>query len=332
MVISIIVRTFAGRELLLARALESIRAQEATEHTIQTVVAVDGGPIDEKKAGIARCSKVLVVAAGPPGGRSAAANAGLDAATGDLIGFLDDDDWFEPNHVRVLTGLLESNPGTAAAYAAAWQQEANLNVEVPAESILGTRTVFYRPTLSTLDLLKKNLFPIQAILFRRATLVNSGARFSTALDALEDWLFWQHLLIGEEIASTRDVTSTFLVPVGKQAQARRSDAHRRAVPDVLLLRQSIRVPIAVVTDLMRAKAGPLPARRRTPPATLGYILFARLDLLRRNRPKLRHKVEYAVLRAIRLLWRRTPAGSQAAARERKRRATAQSRPGRRGKV
>lgn len=315
MLVSIIVRTFAGRELLLARALESISAQTSARHRVETIVAVDGAPINTDRVGLSRFDNVTMVPAGAPGGRSAAANAGLEASTGDLIGFLDDDDWFEPNHVDLLAGLLEGNAAAAAVFAAAWQQEADLNVQDPAQSTLGAKDVFYRPMRSSLDLLGKNLFPIQAVLFRRTTLEASGARFFVELDALEDWLFWQQLLLGERILSTEQVTSTFLVPLDKSLQERRAEIHRNAIPKMLALRKSIRVPIDVAS-IIRARASRGTSNGSKSP-TLRSFLGARLHMLSRKRPKLRQKLEYFVLRALRKSWRLTPKGSTDSARQKK---------------
>ena len=318
MLVNIIVRTFRGREKLLVRALESIKAQE-TGHDISVIVAVDGQPIDTDGIDLSQFGDVSTVSARAPGGRSAAANAGLDAAGGDLIGFLDDDDWFEPDHVETLTRLFDDNLGAAAAYAGAWEQEADLNVQDPAASVLGERKVFFRRTRNSLDLVNRNLFPIQAILFRRSALESSGARFSTELDALEDWLFWQQLLLGELIVSTDHVTSTFLMPLDKEVRRRRADAHREALPAMLALRRQIRVPVAVADELIRTRYRAPAGGAKAEPGSVRGFLSARIDRLARKRPKLRHKLEYFVLRALRKLWRLTPKGRAEVARMRKRR-------------
>lgn len=324
MLVNIIVRTFRGRELLLAKALRSIEAQDTT-HAVAIIVAVDGQPIDQEKAGIAGHKNLSIVSAGQPGGRSAGANAGLAVATGDAIGFLDDDDWFEPNHVEVLATLLEDNLGAAAAYAASWEQEVSLNPQNPAKSVYGAKTVFFRRSSDSLDLVNTNLFPIQSVLFRRATLLSSGAHFSTELDALEDWLFWQQLLIGEKLVSTSEVTSTFLVPLDEAGKQRRSEIHRDAMPAMLALRRFVRVPVAVADDLMRMRYAAPPAPIRTRASSLMWrdLAAARLLLLSRSRPRWWNKVEYALLHVARSLWRlwlKTPAGREEAERARKIRA------------
>src|SRR5258708_2043995 len=51
---------------------------------------------------------VRLIEPGRPLPRPQAANAGLDSATGAMIGFLDDDDTFDPNHVSTL--MAHYNP------------------------------------------------------------------------------------------------------------------------------------------------------------------------------------------------------------------------------
>ena len=46
-------------------------------------------------------------------------NAGLDAAKGDYIAFIDDDDWAEPDFLEFLLALLEENGADVAICGAA---------------------------------------------------------------------------------------------------------------------------------------------------------------------------------------------------------------------
>src|ERR1700687_3363624 len=112
---SIIVRSMARPEL--ADALESLAEQTHPEVEIVLVDAT-GGRHPQPPAACGE-HRVLFVAGSAPRSRAVAANAGLDAATGDYIGFLDDHDRLEPGHVAGLVAALEARPEYAVAYALA---------------------------------------------------------------------------------------------------------------------------------------------------------------------------------------------------------------------
>ncbi len=47
-------------------------------------------------------------------------NEGILHATGEYIAYLDDDDVYYPNHLEILTALLDKHPHQALAYSNAW--------------------------------------------------------------------------------------------------------------------------------------------------------------------------------------------------------------------
>ena len=89
-------------ERLLPRALRSLRAQTLTD--FEAILINDGS----KDGSAALCAQAAAEDARfrfidqPNGGVAAARNAGLDAAQGEYIFFLDPDDWVEPNAAEVL--------------------------------------------------------------------------------------------------------------------------------------------------------------------------------------------------------------------------------------
>src|SRR5262249_39471384 len=104
--VTLIVRTYKGRRPLTEIALKSIRDQ--IYRPIAGILVEDGGAdcavLDDRFI----CGDDIIFRHMPlpKVGRSAAANAGLAAATGDLIGFLDDDDYLLPDHCARLVGGL----------------------------------------------------------------------------------------------------------------------------------------------------------------------------------------------------------------------------------
>lgn len=172
--VSILVRS-VDREFL-ADALDSIALQ--TYPNIEVVVAAARPahrPLPE------RCGPfpLRLLPTEEPTQRSRTANRALDAARGDYLLFLDDDDWLMPGHIARLAHVLQHQPKalaayTGVAYAAMDGHLLGQTFDLPFD---GVRQ------------LAGNLTPIHSVLFRRQ-LVDGGCRFDEALDRFEDWDFW----------------------------------------------------------------------------------------------------------------------------------------------
>lgn len=110
--------------------------------------------------------------------RPQAANVGLDHSCGDYIIFLDDDDFFEHNHISSLLTCLKAKPDQLVAYAGT--------------RILGdegdNRGELSLP-FNRLELLKFNYIQIGAALFS-AQLLALGCRFDEDMLLFQDWDFW----------------------------------------------------------------------------------------------------------------------------------------------
>jgi glycosyltransferase involved in cell wall biosynthesis len=115
-------------------------------------------------------------------GRSRAAQAGLEAATGEFVNFLDDDDEFRPGHLAALVGAISSE-GVRVAYS---------DVECLTEEADGSgsyRVVDRRVLGGDLDrsrLFFESTIPIMAVLMDRKLALEVGG-FDPNLQYLEDW-------------------------------------------------------------------------------------------------------------------------------------------------
>ena len=118
--------------------------------------------------------------------RPEAANLLLEAARGDFAVFLDDDDWFAPDHVSRLVDRLRAEPDAVAAFAA-----------VEFGQLVGEQWRVEHVFDSPYDpdrLLFENYIPIHATLFRLALARDAwSCRFDTAFRMFEDWDFWLQL-------------------------------------------------------------------------------------------------------------------------------------------
>lgn len=171
--VSIVMRT-VGRPTL-PRALSCVAAQ--THRPIEAVVvdAAGSGLVVPAPTGL----QVTVVRQGALD-RPHAANAGLAAARGDWIGFLDEDDEIDADHVAQLIATA-----IAAGTRAAFSQARLVDAEGKSMRILGGP---YNRNI----LLRTNYLTMNAVLFHRS-LLDGGARFDEGLGTLEDWDFWLQL-------------------------------------------------------------------------------------------------------------------------------------------
>ena len=110
--VSLIVRSMDRSTLAQALASVAVQSWPAIEVVVVSAKGDGHGPLPSQ------CGPfpLRLVSHGTPLNRSAAANAGIDAAQGEWLLFLDDDDWLEPDHIETLAGVLGANPDAAAAY------------------------------------------------------------------------------------------------------------------------------------------------------------------------------------------------------------------------
>ncbi|WP_307826605.1 glycosyltransferase family 2 protein [Microvirga arvi] len=232
--VSVVTRTFRGRETYLVQCILSVMGQ--TYASIEHVIVEDGG--DTLRDVVERVShaagtnlRYLPLA---KVGRSAAGNAGLAAARGEFVIFLDDDDLFFADHIEALVGALALNPDAAAAYSLAWEVPTDAS-RLPDGAYVEREPVFHRAMRRPFDpdvLRELNYIPIQAILFERKLYVDRGG-FEEDLDALEDWNLWNRYAVGNRFAYVPKVTSLYRVPADPRIAEKRAEILRAAYEPVL---------------------------------------------------------------------------------------------------
>ncbi|MCP4655789.1 MAG: glycosyltransferase [bacterium] len=178
--ISVVVRT-KDRPQLLAEALDSLAA--GTYRRAEVVVVNDGGrspelpddyPVPLKKVDLETNQ-----------GRARAANAGVAAATGEFIAFLDDDDLCEPEHLATLAGLVRG-AGVRVAYT-----DAAVGVYEPDGGEgwrCRERRLPYSRDFDADLLLFDNYIPFNTLLIDRRLFAEVG-EFDPELPFFEDWDF-----------------------------------------------------------------------------------------------------------------------------------------------
>jgi len=181
--VSVLLRT-KDRPGFLSEALASLRGQTFAD--FETVVVNDGGEIPaallESPPG--RALRVIVPPA--PGGRTRALNAGLAAARGTYLTYLDDDDLYLPAHLETLVRFLDGSDEYKAAYTSVRQLEQALGDD--GRYTDGREITVYGRTFDAARLLYKNDIPLIALAHRRALAQEIGG-FDETFDQFEDWDF-----------------------------------------------------------------------------------------------------------------------------------------------
>ncbi|HXN15139.1 MAG TPA: glycosyltransferase [Usitatibacter sp.] len=156
--------------------------------------------------------------------RPEAANMGLEAARGEWIIFLDDDDTFLPEHIASLVERLSASDGALVAYSATTlvdRKDASLG-EIHLE--------FSRWVLFSLNYIQTG-----AALFSRQ-FVTEGLRFDESFECLQDWDFWIQLAQRTHFAFTRKATdhwSVFTGESGTEAELNRDPVRVKRYAELL---------------------------------------------------------------------------------------------------
>jgi GT2 family glycosyltransferase len=182
-------------EATLRYAVASVLGQAGAE---PRAVIVDDGSTDGTPAIAddlaARHPRVSVVHQ-ENRGLPAAYNAGVHAASGELVAFLDADDLLMPDYAVALGGLLAERPDLAFAFPDAWMFESADN-RFWRRSTLAGRPVpkpFPASAAETFESLLEDNFVYGGAIARREALLEVGG-YDESLTASEDWDLWLRLL------------------------------------------------------------------------------------------------------------------------------------------
>ena len=177
--VSVIVRT-RNRPDLLAEALESLARQEYRR--AEVVLVNDGGDPPSLPDGFPL--PVVRVDLETNRGRAGAAGAGVAAATGDYVAFLDDDDLAAPEHLASLATLVQT-PGVRVAYSDAAVAVYELD-EAAGRWVCRDRRLPYSRDFDPDVLLVDNYIPFNTLLIERGLFAEAGP-FDPSLPFFEDW-------------------------------------------------------------------------------------------------------------------------------------------------
>lgn len=232
--VTIITRTYAGRDSFLRHAMISVANQ--TYRNIEHIISEDQGIVfsDTVNEFASLVQHAVLHVGGNSTGRSSAGNNALALASGDYVLFLDDDDQLYCDHVETLVNAISNNPGARLAYALAFDiPSSNGNpcandykLNFPISHQFMERVVCER------ELTIRNLFPIQSVMFERKLFEERGG-FDEDLDLLEDWALWQKYFYKTSSVYIPKTTSFFRTPLDQKENALRVSLHKASYQNVV---------------------------------------------------------------------------------------------------
>ena len=166
----------------LEQAVRSVQAQ--TRPVLETIVVDDGS--HDAAAAIAEGLGARVVRLLHNTGPAAARNRGIRESRGEVIAFLDADDYWTPTHCSDVVGMLEDHPECSVAFSRIHR------FGTGEESVSPVFLTADTPTPSLWHLLRDNIVPQSAVAVRRAAFANHGG-YDESLRYSEDYELWLRL-------------------------------------------------------------------------------------------------------------------------------------------
>ncbi|ROR29631.1 glycosyltransferase [Inmirania thermothiophila] len=210
----------------IRRAIDSVLAQT---HRPDEIVVVDDGSTDETPDILAGYGDRIRVVRQDNRGLPAARNAGIAAARGDLIAFLDADDWWRPGKLAAQLALMRERPEVGFCSTEATVVDDD-GTEVgrwrcpPCEGAI-LEAIFERhATVAGSG---------SAVLVRREVLERAG-RFDETLPALEDIDLWMRLAAISAYACVAEP----LVVIRRGAQSMSRDLDRMRGAAIRVMRKN----------------------------------------------------------------------------------------------
>ena len=191
--ISVIIPVYKT-EKYLEKCVKSVIAQ--TYENLEIILVDDGSPDNSGTLcdKLAESDDRIKVIHKTNGGLSSARNAGIDAAVGDYLGFVDSDDWIDPKMYEVLHNMLAGN-GLDISCCNIMRMRGNEEIPIIKDLSLDVTYTGREAALRVLDEEEKILFSMANKLFRAELFNNIRLREGILF---EDFQIMPRLLLKSE--------------------------------------------------------------------------------------------------------------------------------------
>ena len=173
------------------RLMWALRSVLDQDHRSIEVIVVDDGSRDRTREVLAAVDdpRLRPIHLSPNGGVAAARNAGIAAATGRWVAFIDDDDFWLPTKLSAQIAAMRST-------VARWCIASALAVTPSLEPLAFAHV---SPGMTSEWLLGSNVIPggCSGVMVERSLVAETGG-FDTALSMFADWELWTRLIIAAE--------------------------------------------------------------------------------------------------------------------------------------
>ena len=192
------------------RAVESVVSQ--TREPAEVLVVDDGSPDGaELAAALSRYGDRVTLLRKPNGGAASARNHGIERASGNVIGFLDADDYWEPHKLEHQLDLLDRHPEVGLT-ASRWYTEQPGELRTPpVEPLGGTYDRAWKPGGPDVFRVVCRVWT-SSVLVRRSVL--GDHRFPLDLTTGEDRDLWCRLIAAAPVYLSSEPLATAVVEPG----------------------------------------------------------------------------------------------------------------------
>jgi glycosyltransferase involved in cell wall biosynthesis len=189
--VSVIIPTY-NNAAFLSDAIDSILSQSYRDFEI---IVVDDGSTDSTGEILSRYAEKILAIRQENQGPAAARNRGIALAHGKYLSFLDADDLYLPDKLKIQTEFLDAQAKIDLVYSDGWRFRATALSREAALTLSKTgevQALCLEPQRYADHLIPRNLFPIHASLVRRCCVMDVGG-FDETLTACEDWDLWYRI-------------------------------------------------------------------------------------------------------------------------------------------